>query len=84
MATTEIESGAQRTGIDSAVFSSAGLVRYLDLSLRSIQRLREAGDFPAPVQLTGTLLRWRRADIDMWLAQRSAKAAARAEEEAGR
>lgn len=84
MATTEIDTGTQGTGIDAAALSTADIAKYLRCSIRSIQRLRDAGDFPSPVQLTGTLLRWRRADIDTWLSHRVAKASRCDEEESAR
>jgi excisionase family DNA binding protein len=39
----------------------------LDCSTRHIYRLADAGRMPAPVRL-GTLVRWRRQDLDAWLA----------------
>jgi excisionase family DNA binding protein len=39
----------------------------LDCSTRHVYRLSDAGRMPAPVKL-GALIRWRRADLDTWLA----------------
>ncbi|MFZ1007221.1 MAG: helix-turn-helix domain-containing protein [Candidatus Sulfotelmatobacter sp.] len=36
-------------------------------STRHVRRLADAGKMPAPVRLL-TLLRWRRAEIDQWIA----------------
>jgi excisionase family DNA binding protein len=39
----------------------------LDCSTRHVYRLADAGRMPAPVRL-GALVRWRRQDLDAWLA----------------
>ena len=39
----------------------------LEVSARSVRRMWYAGEMPAPVKL-GALIRWRRADIQSWLA----------------
>jgi excisionase family DNA binding protein len=39
----------------------------LDCSTRHVRRLHDAGRMPPPVRL-GALVRWRRQDIDRWLA----------------
>jgi excisionase family DNA binding protein len=39
----------------------------LDCSTRHVYRLSDAGRMPPPVRL-GALVRWRRQDIDGWLA----------------
>jgi excisionase family DNA binding protein len=39
----------------------------LDCSPRHVYRLADAGRMPAPVRL-GALVRWRRQDLDAWLA----------------
>jgi excisionase family DNA binding protein len=39
----------------------------LDCSPRHIYRLADAGRMPAPVRI-GSLVRWRRQDLDEWLA----------------
>ena len=39
----------------------------LDCSPRHVYRLADAGRMPAPVRV-GALVRWRRTDIDSWLA----------------
>jgi len=43
------------------------VAKLLDCSERHIYRLRDAGRMPPPVRL-GALVRWRRHDIDAWLA----------------
>jgi predicted DNA-binding transcriptional regulator AlpA len=39
----------------------------LAVSIRSVQRLNSAGDLPEPVLIRGSV-RWRRADIEAWVA----------------
>jgi excisionase family DNA binding protein len=39
----------------------------LDCSARHVYRLADAGRMPPPVRL-GALVRWRRGDLDAWLA----------------
>lgn len=43
------------------------LAAMLRLSKRSVWRLRSAGALPEPYRIGG-LVRWRRADIDAWIA----------------
>jgi predicted DNA-binding transcriptional regulator AlpA len=60
---------------DSAVYPSDAvlvtpdqLAVWLQLSKRSLWRLRSAGQLPAPVRLRKAV-RWRISDIENWLAQ---------------
>jgi excisionase family DNA binding protein len=39
----------------------------LDCSTRHVRRLADYGQLPPPVKL-GALVRWRRSDIDTWIA----------------
>ena len=43
------------------------LAAWLTCSPRHIYRMTDAGKLPAPIRL-GALVRWRRADIENWLA----------------
>jgi excisionase family DNA binding protein len=43
------------------------VAQLLDCSARHVYRLADAGRMPAPVRL-GALVRWRRQDIEDWLA----------------
>jgi excisionase family DNA binding protein len=45
----------------------AAVAALLDCSPRHVYRLADAGRMPAPVRL-GALVRWRRQDLDAWLA----------------
>lgn len=42
------------------------LATVLNVSVRSIYRLRDGGRLPAPVRV-GCLIRWRAAEIDKWI-----------------
>ncbi len=40
----------------------------LSVSVPTIWRMRESGRLPEPLKLTAQTVRWRRADVDSWLA----------------
>ena len=40
----------------------------LGISLRTMQRLRQLGQVPAPIKIGGQI-RWRRCDVDAWIAK---------------
>jgi predicted DNA-binding transcriptional regulator AlpA len=53
---------------DFPLLLTAGEVaRLLNISERSVFRLRSAGDLPKEVEVLGSV-RWRRADIEAWVA----------------
>ncbi len=52
---------------DGFLLSAEKLAKKLDISVRTLWRLRAAGKLPAPVRLGGSV-RWRPADIEAWLA----------------
>ena len=43
------------------------IAKLLDCSARHVRRMADAGSMPRPVHI-GRLVRWRRADIDQWIA----------------
>jgi excisionase family DNA binding protein len=51
----------------AALLDVRAVAALLDCSPRHVYRLSDAGHMPPPVRL-GALVRWRRADIDAWLA----------------
>jgi excisionase family DNA binding protein len=63
------------SGIVPALLSDESLAAYLDISPRLVRQWRTTGDIPAPAILPGRLTRWRRADIDAWLASLATKGA---------
>jgi excisionase family DNA binding protein len=52
----------------AALLDVRAVAALLDCSPRHIYRLSDAGLMPSPVRI-GALVRWRRADLDSWLAQ---------------
>jgi len=53
-------------GADPAMLDVRGVASLLSCSARHIYRMADAGRMPRPLKL-GSLVRWRRADIDAWL-----------------
>ncbi len=51
----------------TAMLDVDGFAGLLRCSPRTVYRLADAGRLPRPVKL-GALVRWRRAEIDEWLA----------------
>lgn len=49
------------------LLSAAKLAQALDISIRTLWRLRAAGKLPAPIRLNGSV-RWRRSEIESWIA----------------
>jgi predicted DNA-binding transcriptional regulator AlpA len=54
---------------DPLVYTPADLAAMLKLSPRKIRAMKSAGQLPPPIRF-GRAVRWRRADIDVWLARR--------------
>lgn len=55
---------------NTEILSEAAAGRMLDLSVRTLQRMRLTGTGPAFVQLTDRRIGYMRADIDAWIAAR--------------
>lgn len=51
----------------AALLDVRAVAALLDCSPRHVYRMADAGQLPAPVRL-GALVRWRRQDLDAWLA----------------
>ena len=49
------------------------VANLLQVSSRSVQRLVDAGEFPAPVQIGANRPRWLRSAIDAWLERGAAR-----------
>jgi len=56
------------TGDSAAMYTVRDVARQLQCSTRHIHRLVDAGRMPRPIRL-GSLVRWRRADIENWIDQ---------------
>ncbi len=51
----------------AALLDVRAVAALLDCSPRHVYRVADAGKMPAPVRV-GALVRWRRTDLDSWLA----------------
>jgi len=54
--------------LPSVLIDAAELARILSVSKPTIWRMRQSGRLPEPLRLTSQTLRWRRSDIETWLA----------------
>jgi excisionase family DNA binding protein len=54
---------------EESLLSERRLAKYLDLSLRTVQRWRAEGKGPPHVMMAGRYPRYRKADVDAWLQQ---------------
>ena len=52
----------------SVLIDARELAAMLAISVPTVWRMRESGRLPGPLRLTAQCVRWRRADIDSWLA----------------
>ena len=52
----------------TALIDAAELSRMLSVSKPTIWRMRDDGKLPPAIALTSQCIRWRRSDIDAWLA----------------
>ena len=52
---------------DSRLLRASDLARMLSLSVRTIWRLRDAGELPHPIRVSRNLLRWRAGDVQEYL-----------------
>ncbi len=52
--------------METLLLSADQLARILDVSVRTIWRLRDTGRLPPPLRIGGGV-RWRRADIQNWI-----------------
>jgi excisionase family DNA binding protein len=53
--------------VEAALLDVKAVAALLGCSARHVYRLTDAGRMPAPVRL-GALIRWRRAEIEEWIA----------------
>ena len=60
---SEVSAAGPSTGMDDV----DAIAERLGCSTRHIRRLADSGAMPRPIHL-GRLVRWRRADVDAWLA----------------
>jgi len=55
--------------LDDALLGPREVAKILGLDPRTLRRVRASGHFPAPTTVAGRL-RWKRGDVDAWLAAR--------------
>ena len=53
--------------VEPALLDVRAVGRMLDCSWRHVYRMSDGGRMPRPIKL-GSLVRWRRSDLDQWLA----------------
>jgi excisionase family DNA binding protein len=56
----------QRTETGALLLNAQQLAMILDVSQRTIWRLRDTGRLPRPIRIGGAV-RWRRADVEKWI-----------------
>jgi predicted DNA-binding transcriptional regulator AlpA len=59
---------------DDQLFSQRQITTQFGISRTQLWRLRRAGGFPPPLQLSVGIQRWRRSDILSWLKTRERSA----------
>jgi predicted DNA-binding transcriptional regulator AlpA len=69
---------------DDLLLDKTGMQRLLGISGPALDRLVRKGHIPAPIRLTGALLRWRLQTVREWLAQEEAASALGRGEEAAK
>lgn len=52
-----------------ALMDANELAHEMDIGVRTLQRLKQLGQVPAPIKIGGQV-RWRRADVEAWLAEK--------------
>ena len=65
---TSISTASERDPLDLIDLKS--LARLLALSPGTIRRKVKNGSFPRPIRLSEQTTRWRRGDVEQWLAER--------------
>jgi predicted DNA-binding transcriptional regulator AlpA len=46
---------------------AADVARLLSVSVRTVWRMRDAGQLPRPVRVASKMVRWRRSDIESFI-----------------
>ena len=65
---TSISAASERDPLD--LIDLKALARLLALSPCTIRRKVKDGSFPRPIRLSEQTTRWRRRDVEQWLAER--------------
>ncbi len=64
---TSPSADAGRSAADAALLTVDDVAELLSVSPRTVRRMADSGAMPRPLKLA-SLVRWRRSDIDRWLA----------------
>lgn len=56
----------QSTAADAALLTVDEVAAFLSCSTRHVRRMADSGEMPRPIKL-GSLIRWRRNEVDAWL-----------------
>lgn len=54
--------------VPAVLIDARELARMLSVSVPTVWRMRQSLRIPEPLKLTSQTVRWRRSDIDSWLA----------------
>jgi prophage regulatory protein len=56
-----------------AMLDSAAVAKLLGIDRRTLRRMVKAREVPAPMRLGRRALRWRRAEIEAWIAREASR-----------
>jgi excisionase family DNA binding protein len=57
----------RRPPLDAALLDVEAVAKLLSCSTRTVRRMADSGQMPRPVKIA-SLARWRRVDVERWLA----------------
>jgi predicted DNA-binding transcriptional regulator AlpA len=60
----------RRAPTEPALLGATAVAKLLDINPRTFRQLRHAGDAPRSITI-GAVAKWRRSDIDAWLAEKA-------------
>lgn len=56
--------------MDDPLLRHGDVARKLGVASATLHRMRAKGDFPAPLQLSEGVIRWRESAVDKWINSR--------------
>ena len=59
----------QAVGASSALLRAADVAELIGSTVAQVRNMRARGQLPPPVKVPGLGVRWRRTDLEKWLAQ---------------
>lgn len=51
-----------------ALLTAQGVAELLDVDVRTVWRMRDAGHIPQPLRIGRKVIRWRLAEVEKWIA----------------